>query len=133
MQELDALVGEWTAEVPLPSGTVQARTTFEWLEGGGFLIQRATIDAPQFPNGVMIIGGDPLRQHYFDSRGVQRVYQMSLEGGVWKLWREDPDFFQRFAGTFSEDGRTITGAWEKSYDRGSTWEHDFDLVYNKVG
>ena len=29
-------------------------------------------------------------QHYYDSRGVARVYQMSLEGGIWKLWREAP-------------------------------------------
>jgi CBS domain-containing protein len=31
----------------------------------------------------------------------------------------------------SEDGNTISGAWEKS-DDGSTWEHDFDLTYTRV-
>jgi hypothetical protein len=36
--------------------------------------------------------GDPatFEQHNYDSRGVARVYQMSLEGGIWKLWREAP-------------------------------------------
>ena len=36
--------------------------------------------------------GDPatFEQHNYDSRGVARVYQMSLEGGIWKLWREHP-------------------------------------------
>jgi hypothetical protein len=68
---------------------------------------------------------------YSDSRGVARLYQMSLRDGVWKLWRDDPEFAQRFNGTFSEDGRTITGAWEKCRD-GKTWEHDFDLIYRKL-
>lgn len=41
------------------------------------------------------------------------------------------DFSQRFTGTFSDDGRTIQGRWETCHD-GSTWEHDFDLVYRRV-
>jgi hypothetical protein len=60
---------------------------------------------------------------------------MSLEDGVWKLWREEPDFSpldfsQRFTGTFSDDGKTIGGRWEISQD-GKTWELDFDLTYKK--
>ena len=75
--------------------------------------------------------------HYFDSRGIARVYAMSLEDGVWTLWREAPDFSsldfaQRFTGTFSDDGTTIVGRWETAHD-GATWEHDFDLTYVRVG
>jgi hypothetical protein len=66
-----------------------------------------------------------------DSRQISRIYQMSLSDGVWKLWREAPGFSQRFTGTFSGDGRTISGRWEKSTD-GSQWEHDFDLTYTKI-
>jgi len=56
--------------------------------------------------------------------------------GAWKLWRESEDFSpldfsQRFTGTFSDDGTTISGRWENSGD-GSTWEHDFKLTYTKV-
>jgi len=62
---------------------------------------------------------------------------MSLEDGVWKLWRDEPDFSpldlaQRFTGTFSDDGKSIAGRWEISHD-GKTWEHDFDLTSIKVG
>jgi hypothetical protein len=67
-----------------------------------------------------------------DSRGVARVYGMSLDDGVWRLWRDGSDFSQRFTGTFSDDGTTISGAWEIALD-GSRWEHDFDLVYTRVG
>jgi hypothetical protein len=59
------------------------------------------------------------------------VYEMSLEDGVWKLWRNGPDFWQRFTGKLSEDGATITGTWESSAD-GSSWQHDFDLVYTRT-
>jgi hypothetical protein len=62
---------------------------------------------------------------------------VALEGDVWKLSRTKPDFsplrfWQRFEGTFSEDGGTIAGAWETSYDEGVTWEVDFHLTYTKV-
>jgi hypothetical protein len=61
---------------------------------------------------------------YADARGVFRVYQMSLTGGVWKMWREAPGFRQRFVSTFS-------GYWEKSED-GANSEHDFDLSYTRA-
>ena len=75
-------------------------------------------------------------QHYFDSRGVVRVYVMTLTDRIWTLLREKPDFSpldfsQRFTGTFSDDAKTILGRWERSTD-GSTWDQDFDLTYRKV-
>ncbi|MCC6178458.1 MAG: hypothetical protein IT305_24395 [Chloroflexi bacterium] len=88
------------------------------------------------PGGIAIIGtnasGDGYAQHYFDSRSVARVYEMDVKDGVWSLWREGSDFSQRFRGTFSDDGRTITADWERS-DDGSTWQHDFQMTYRKVG
>lgn len=56
---------------------------------------------------------------------------MTLDGGVWKLWREAPGFWQRYAGQICDDGNRITGAWEVSAD-GQTWMHDFSLTYIKT-
>jgi hypothetical protein len=144
LDALQPLVGEWsmTAEFEgLPPMDAGARVTFEWLPGRTFLVERWEVPVPEAPDGIAIIGADPDRdggylQHYFDSRGVARVYRMSFEDGVWKLWRDEPDFSpldfsQRFAGTFDEGGRRMAGAWEICHD-GTTWEHDFDLVYTKV-
>jgi hypothetical protein len=146
---LDALVGEWSMQAGPPDGEPwpgEARMSFEWIDGGGFLVQRWTIDMPEAPNGVALIGvgdtpvpagesgesEDGYRQHYFDSRGVHRVYEMSLEGRIWKLWRDGPGFVpQRFTGEISEDGKTITGRWEIAED-GESFETDFDLTYTKV-
>ena len=121
-----------------PTGPV-GHTEFAWMAGGQFLIQRWEVPVPDAPDGIAIIGFDAERgvylQHYFDSRGVARVYEMSFENGVWKLWRIAPDFSplsfsQRFTGTFSADGGTIAGRWESSPD-GSAWTLDFDLTYTK--
>jgi hypothetical protein len=137
LERLSPLVGEWTVEGShsfYPSLELGGRAAFEWLEGGGFLIQRSTIEHPEFPNAVSIIGrdaeADGYSMHYFDSRGVHRIYAMSLSDGVWKLWRDGHPFPQRFTGTFSDDGNTIAGRWEKA-DESSNWETDFDLTYRK--
>jgi hypothetical protein len=143
LEALEPLVGNWTMKPEfegIPPDAPGAPVSFEWLSDGRFLIQRWEVPVPEAPDGIAIIGADPERegnylQHYFDSRGVARVYKMSFDDGVWKLWRDEPDFSpldfsQRFTGTFGEDGITISGRWEISHD-GTTWEHDFDLTYTR--
>jgi len=138
---LAPFVGEWrilAAFGDTPPTDVGAKASFAWLPGDRFLIERWEVPVPEAPDGIAIIGADPscegrYLQHYFDSRGVARVYKMSVEDGVWKLWRDEPDFSpfdfsQRFTGTFSADGATIAGRWEICHD-GTRWEHDFDLTY----
>ena len=68
---------------------------------------------------------------YYDARHVSRVYEMSFQEQVWKMWRQAPGFWQRYEGRVSRDGQTITGRWQKSSD-GRIWEHDFDVTYTKV-
>jgi hypothetical protein len=141
---LEPFVGEWrlvAAFKDIPPADVGARVSFAWLPGRRFLIQRWEVPVPEAPDGIAVIGGDPAGegtylQHYFDSRGVARVYKMSFEDGVWRLWRDEPDFSpldfaQRYTGTFSDDGETIAGSWEICHD-GKTWEHDFDLTYTRA-
>jgi hypothetical protein len=151
LSRLDVLVGEWAIEVRFPGGLPGSpgeagdgaigRSWFEWALGRQFLIQRTEILVPGPPASMMIVSADletgAYTQHYFDSRGVARLYAMSLADGVWTLTRESGDFTpldfrQRFTGMFSGDGNTISGAWEKSFD-GDGWEHDFGLVYRRAG
>jgi hypothetical protein len=145
VEALEPFVGEWSlvaAFKDMPPADASARVTFEWLPGKKFLIERWEVPVPEAPDGIAIIGADPesegnYLQYYFDSRGVARLYKMSFEDGVWKLWRDEPDFSpldfsQRFTGTFSDDSKSIAGRWEISHD-GKTWEHDFDLTYIKGG
>jgi hypothetical protein len=146
LSRLAVLVGEWTMEMAVEGRPVgRGRTVFEWLAGGAFLAQHADAEPSEGApseweaNSPMpvttVIGLDDSSEGfcmlYADARGVFRVYQMSLAGGVWKLWREAPGFHQRFNGTFSPDGQTINGYWEASPD-GTSWERDFDVSYLKV-
>ena len=133
LKQLEVLIGDWEVEVPQFPGP-RGLATFEWLEDGAYVCFHS--DAPDpAPSATLVIGRDESSEVYtvlhYDSRGVSRVYQMSFGGGVWKLWRQAPGFWQRFSGTLSDDGSSIRAMWEKSPD-GSTWEHDFDLIYNKV-
>ena len=144
LEALAPLVGEWRMTVAfpgMPPVDADARVSFDWLPGGQFLIQRWTVPLPEAPDGIAIIGADPTRegaylQHYFDARGVSRIYKMSFGDGVWKLEREEPDFSpldfaQRFTGTVSDDGTTIAGAWEIRHGD-QTWERDFALTYTRA-
>jgi hypothetical protein len=114
------------------------RTTFEWTLDGAFLLQRWFVPAPEAPNGLCMIGPDPeegYTQHYFNSRGVARLYAMTFDGREWTLERNAPDFspldfHQRWLGAFSADGNRIEGRWESSPD-GRQWELDFELFYHR--
>jgi len=141
LDRLSLLAGEWDVEYssmsfhPDPSAVVYGRSSFKWLDGGAFLVEHSEADSPEAPRSIVIIGPDDAAETYcmlhYDSRGVSRIYQMSLSSSTWNIWRDFPEFSQRFTGTIGEDGRTIRARWEKSGD-GSHWEHDFDLTYTKI-
>ena len=144
---LGVFVGEWIVEARFPGDQPAAgedgplvRSRFEWALGGQFLLQHTEVPMPEVPDSLTIVSTDPrtgaYTQHYYDSRGVARLYAMTLADGVWTLTRESPDFSpldfgQRFTGTFSQDEAVISGAWEKRLN-GASWEHDFDLIYRKA-
>jgi hypothetical protein len=143
LDRLEVFLGEWRLEAPAfplpPELAGSARTTFEWTLDGAFLLQQAFVPVPEAPNGLCVIGldaGDGYRQHYFDSRGIARLYAMTFDGREWTLERHAPDFspldfHQRWLGTFSADGNTVEGRWETSPD-GRDWELDFELTYRRV-
>ena len=136
LEPFEALVGTWTTESVhprYPTTVVRGRSTFEWLEGKRFLIQRSVTDHPEFPDAMAVFGvtAEQLSMHYFDSRGVYRVYAVSLSEGIWRFARDAPGFSQRFTGTFSDDGNTITGLSTLSHD-GSTWEDDLAITYRRA-
>lgn len=137
-KRLEVFAGEWTMQAGPPGGPPwpgAGRVTFEWLTGTPLLVQRWHIDLPEAPDGIAVIGCDGMSDTYYqlytDDRDVQRIYEMTLTDGIWKLQRDGEPFAQRFTGRFSDDGRTILGRWELAEDR-RTWKTDFDLTYTKV-
>jgi hypothetical protein len=131
----ERFVGRWVTQAThplLPGTTVRGQATFEWLDGRRFLTLRWHYDHPEIPDAIAIIGvtDGQLSMHYFDYRGVYRVYAVSLEEDQWRFWRDVPSFSQRFTGTFSDDGDTITGQGQLSRD-GSRWEDDLAITYRR--
>ena len=95
LKAMEALVGEWTLEAIPPGGQPlpgEARATIEWHDSHAHLVQRSTVEMPEAPNAISIMGCDAANgayyQLYSDDRGVCRVYQMSITDGEWRLWRE---------------------------------------------
>lgn len=140
-EALAPLIGEWSMamvmpDVPADSGV---RVTFEWMGDKAFVVERWTVPFPEAPDGLAVIRWDEGRgtflQHYFDVRGVARVYEMGIGGGTWTLERTKPDFsdfnFSQRFGTFSDDRRRIDGTFEIAHDH-ATWEKDFDAIYTRV-
>jgi len=132
------LIGDWNTvgtHALLPDMTLHGRTSFEWLEGGAFLMMRSEIDETGIPSGIAIFGSDDSAKEYFmlyfDERGVSRKYEVTLRDNIWKWWRNSPGFSQRYTGTIVDDGNTIIGKGELSKD-GLSWEKDLDLTYRRV-
>ena len=143
LERLEPFVGEWRIEAPafpLQAEIADAAcTTFEWTLGGAFLLQRSSVPVPEAPDSLSLMGpdgDDAYTQHYFDARGIARVYAMTFDGRDWTLERHTADFsplpfHQRWLATFSADRNAIEGRWETSPD-GRDWELDFELAYRRV-
>jgi enamine deaminase RidA (YjgF/YER057c/UK114 family) len=145
LARLGVFVGDWIMEARFPGrreeGGPVVRSRFEWTLDRQFLMQRTEVPIPEAPDSLAIVAVDletgAYTQHYYDSRGVARLYAMTLADGVWTLTRQTPDFtpldfWQRYTGRFSADGNTISGAWERCLN-GGDWEHDFALTYHRAG
>jgi hypothetical protein len=139
MRQLERFVGTWELTVDLP-GAPPGRATFEWALGGQYLVQRTEIPHPEVPDSLIVVAYDEqvdrFTQHYFDSRGVVRIYRMTLADRDWTLLRDELDFTpldfrQRFVGTFSDDGDRIDGQWQ-SGNGDDGWKKDFDLHYVRI-
>jgi len=144
---LEPLIGTWhgsgemASEPPTP---ISVQATIERL--GAFVVMRSIGEPAEMPDTIAIIGGgaqgEPQPMHYFDSRGVKRLFLTALDDSTWTIWRapgedwngpDGPGFNQRFIGEISSDGSTIDGRWERGTGQsGDDWELDFPLRYVRL-
>ena len=137
-KRMEIFVGKWRTEGEIVDGVgnaerVRAIDTYEWLPGGYFLVHH--VDGRMGDDVVKtleIIGYDAVRamyfSHAFDNHGNVATYDASLSGRAWSIRGGS----ERFAGTFSEDGRALTGTWERKADDGE-WHHWMTIKLTKVG
>jgi hypothetical protein len=140
------LAGTWTTEAThpgLPGTVIYGSSEIEWLEGERFLICRTRYDHLDIPDGISIIGDtDGLHMHYFDTRGVHRIYDVKVTDEGWEMAMDrdspassfaspDERFSQRMNFTFEDDDRTMTGKGRLSYDN-VTWVDDLEITYSRA-
>ena len=128
MKAFERLIGDWHGEGQIPIEPPMAISQEAKIERLGAFVVFSSVGQPaDVPDTISIIGGapdgEPQPMHYFDGRGVQRMYLTSLEGSTWRIWRapvrtegpHGPGFNQRFVGEISADGSrsraTGTAGW----------------------
>jgi hypothetical protein len=116
VRALDRLVGRWTV-----TGGAEGTVTYEWMEGRYFLLQHVRLaQYGQQIIGLEVIGnerpfgeqpGEDVRSRFYDSTGNTLDYVYDLEGDVLTIWAGERGSPAYYRGTWSADGRTLTGAW----------------------
>ena len=130
MNALDRLVGSWefTMHHSAMSEQVTGRQRYERVLDGAFVLLHWTYDHPDFPDAMIFISEE--RYHYFDVRGIVRIFDLDVADDGWSMVRLDDDFSQRFTARFTGPD-DIEGSGEASYDAGTTWQPDFTINYRR--
>jgi hypothetical protein len=112
LRSLDKLVGTWKI-----SGGSEVTVTYEWMEGGFFLIQHIDLNQAK---GIEIIGhlrpygeepSKDIKSRYYASAGETLDYVYEVTGNTLMIWFGEKGSPAHFKGEFSEDGNTLTGGW----------------------
>lgn len=116
MKSLERLVGTWKQ-----SGDVSGEITYEWMEGGFFLIQRVEFDHDGNKiKGMEVIGhlqlfgeepGKDIKSRFYGSGGETFDYVYEVEGDMLTIWGGERGSPAYYKGQFSKDGNTLTGGW----------------------
>lgn len=116
LKSLEKLVGAWKV-----SGGVKGQITYEWMEGGFFLMQQVDFEHDGHRiKGLEIIGhlrpfgeepSSDIKSRFYDTMGNTLDYVYELKGNTFMIWGGEKGSPAFFKGTFSSDGNTCTGAW----------------------
>ena len=116
LKSLNRLVGTWQL-----SGETAGTVSYDWMEGGFFLIQHFdfTLHGHRV-KGMEVIGhgqpfgevpGPEIRSRVYDSAGNTLDYVYELEENTLTIWGGEKGSVNYFRGQFNEDGTVNTGAW----------------------
>ncbi|MDT7572312.1 MAG: hypothetical protein QOE05_2486 [Actinomycetota bacterium] len=128
---LDRLLGHWnvTMQHVAVAEPVAIRQQFEKVLADAFVMFRSTCEHPDFPDAIALI--EETKYHYFDVRGITRVFDIQIDDASWSMIRRDPDFWQRSTVRFVGPD-AMEGTGENSHDGGTTWEHDYTISYARA-
>jgi hypothetical protein len=134
LKRFERLVGTWEIKgrtLDSKEDNITGRMKCEWLPGRFFLKQSGEIHfRGSTIQSLEIIRYDPSSQTfpstvYSNMSGVVLPYQWDIQGDIVTHWTPA----HKYTGTFSEDGRTLTGGWRpmEGKEGGA-----YDAVMNRV-
>jgi hypothetical protein len=120
LKVLDVMVGTWDLKGRdfTTREEISGQSTFEWMEGGFFLVHGFNFDyAGRRFAGVEYIGYDEkrghLRTHVFSTQDPGPLeYTWEVTKDSFTNWLGDVGSTNHYMGRFSEDKNTLIGQWE---------------------
>jgi hypothetical protein len=117
LRALDRMIGEWEVS----GDYVRGSSSYEWMEGGYFLIQRYDFERPdgQKISGIEVIGherpfgsgpSEHVRSRAYTNTGDTLDYVYELEGDTLTIWGGEKGSPAYYRGEFG-DGDTLAGRW----------------------
>jgi hypothetical protein len=110
------LLGTWEI-----SGDVRGTVTYEWMEGGFFLVQGVDLGQQdgQRITGIEVIGherpfgaepSEEIKSRFYSNTGDTIDYVYELKGDTLTIWVGERNCPAYYRGTFGDEGDTLTGA-----------------------
>ena len=117
LRALDKLIGTWKV-----TGGAEGTVTYEWLEGGFFLIQHVDLEQEgREIKGMEVIGrempfgadrpSEDIKSRFYGNHGETFDYVYELEGNTLTIWGGERGSPAYFKGTYNDDFTVLTGAW----------------------
>jgi hypothetical protein len=146
LERLNVFVGKWKSngqqyDGPIgPSAKITAVETYEWLQGGHFLIHRFTGHVGSEEAAcIEIMGHDTVTGcypiHTYYNVGHKADWRARVNNGIWTItggWQIGGKSRPvRCTIRFSESGNNMAGKWEHSPD-GAKWQPFWEVSATKT-
>ena len=142
MKVLQRFIGDWTCEATHPQmkGVITGTASFAWLGSEKFVVWRSHIDHPDVPDGMSVLGDcahataeakEPAKwqMHYFDTRGVYRLFEARLDSDGFEVVREDDAWPQRFRCVLADGDQRIDMTTQLRKD--GRWVDDLKMTLRR--
>lgn len=116
LRALDRLVGVWAL-----SGEATGTVTYDWMDGGRFLVQHGYVELMGHRNTFTeivgrekVFGGQPsadIRARTYTADGDTLDYVYELVGDELVIWGGERGSVSYFRGRFSADDTVLEGSW----------------------
>lgn len=116
LRSLDRLVGSWAV-----TGGAEGTVTYEWMDGGHFLLQHVRLEQyGRQVSGMEVIGherpfgaepGEDVRSRFYSNSGDTLDYVYELVDDRLTIWAGERGSPARYQGQVAADGTSVTGSW----------------------